>query len=68
MSLLKLKCFFGFHGGCSKNYKQMYKKISNKRPKYQRLPYVKVFCKDSKKYIRTEHREDSNLTVTFFKD
>lgn len=55
MSLLKIKCFFGFHEKCSKHYKR---DDSN----------VHVFCKDSKKYIRTEHMEDSNVKVVFSKE
>jgi len=53
MSLLKLKCFFGFHKDCSKHYKYDH-------------PNVHVFCKDSRKFIRTEHMEDHDAsTVTF---
>jgi len=52
---MNIKCFFGFHKNCSKHYKH---DDSN----------VHVYCKDSRKYIRTEHREDSNVTVAFSKE
>ena len=53
---LKIKCFFGYHKNCGKHYKY---DDSN----------VHVYCKDSQKYIRTEHIEDhDNSKVTFFKD
>jgi len=60
MSFLKIKCFFGFHKDCFKLYTQMYEeRPKGAGPRYKRLSYVKVFCDASKKYIRTEHREDT---------